>query len=411
MRSTPRWSLVIQALALSGIWAYVTYRYVSGGGLFSVCGVDYALYTSGARLLFSDHPIAVYDLSAVIQELHRFSPYYGEPPGPNQIGPLPYPAGIFLLYAPFAYFTPAWGFGLWVATNLLLAAFVVWRLVAPIGDRFRAIVLTAMALTFAPLASGLFFGQPVAVFLLAFFLAYRALQRGDDFVAGLWAGVLFLKVQYPLPLALVFIYKRRWRALAGMAVTGSCLLASSLIAFGPAGVQAHLDTIRSITGFRQVSQIIWPSVMINWRGFLVFVLPPGVSEQLGKLLTLSLSGLTLASLLLLWRGPWKPADQRFPVRMLGTVIVTLIATYHSHLHGGVLLLVPALDLLVRDGAPPRLRWFIKYGFYVPTLVTALIGWTFRTTLLFFAFMVGSLLIILSQELVNRGDGNSPAPDG
>src|SRR5262249_35403972 len=152
---------------------------------------------------------------------------------------------------------------------------------------------------FAPLVHALVFGQPVAVLLFAFFMVYRALQRGQDFAAGLWAGVLFLKVQYPLPLVLVFAYKGRWRAVAGMAVTGSCLMASSLVAFGPAGVEAHLETLRAMSGFRQVAQIIWPTMMVNWRGFFCVTLPATASEQLGLALTALFSGLTLASLLVI----------------------------------------------------------------------------------------------------------------
>jgi hypothetical protein len=388
--------LVPQAVILVGFWSLVFLG--SSRNIFEAMGNDYALYTVGARMVFSDKPIEVYDPAAVARELRRFSVYYGGEPGPNQVGPLPYPAAIFLFYSPFAYLAPPQGYALWLAASLLVAGFVVWQLLAPVRGRPGRVALAAVVLTFYPLVHGLFFGQPVAFLLLAFYLAYRALLRGEDFAAGLWAGLLFLKVQYPLPLVLVLAYKRRWRALAGMAVTGLLLAASSLAAFGTDGVRAYLDTVRGMSGFRDVAPIVGPTYMINWRGFLAVALPPEASEELGTLLTLALAGLTVACLFVLWRGPWQPEDPRFPVRILGTVLVMLLATYHSHLHGAALLIVPGLDLLVRSCGPRRLQRLVVIGFYAPTAAFLIWKQGSASNLVFFGLMVVTLAVILHWEL-------------
>src|SRR5215217_2849699 len=188
-----------------GVWVLIIVSVWKNRGLFDWLGVDYALYAAGARLMFSGDPRAVYDLDAVARTLAPYAAYYGPHADPLKVGPLPYPALSFLQFAPFAGFRPSVGYLLWAVANLTLAAYVVRGLAGRFAEGRWAI--TALALTYFPLGYTLFVGQPVVVMLLALAQAYRAWERGRDFEAGLWLGGLFLKVQYPMVLLLVLLYK------------------------------------------------------------------------------------------------------------------------------------------------------------------------------------------------------------
>ncbi len=241
--------------------------------------------------------------------------------------------------------------------NLAVAAHVVHRLVARLPEPSWA--MTALILTFFPLAYTVFVGQPIIIMLFAFTQAYLAWERGRDFEAGLWCGVLSLKIQYPVFVTLVLMAKGRWRAVAGVATTTAAIFLSSWAVYGTRGMLAFLRTMRELSGFRTVHPFTCPQQMINWRGLLVNVLPSWTTEAQGMILTIVLSLLTASTLVVIWRGPWNPTGPRFASQMLGTMLVTMLANFHNHIHGATLLLVPALAVMARVGMPPTLGGIMR----------------------------------------------------
>jgi hypothetical protein len=387
--------VTIEAALLIALWAQTTITIGSARGLFDWLGVDYALYATGATLLGSADPASVYDLGAIADRLRVFAPYYGPHADPLKVGPLPYLAPTFLVYAPFATLAPPVGFALWALVNLLLSAIVVRDGVA----RFDPCPCprTVLLLTFFPLAYAIFVGQPVVVLLFAFWKTYRAFEDGRDWQAGLWASGLLLKVQYPLILGFVLLVKRRWRALGGLAIAGTILVLASLAIYGPEGLWAFARTLRSMSGFRKVHSIVYPEQMINWRGLLVNLLPSGVSEARGTALTLILSVLTASSLIVVWRGRWDPSGPRFASQMLATVLVMLLTAFHSHLHGAALLLVPGLALWGQGSGSKTLRIIILLSVYLPTCLFALRHDPHAIAFLFLALMLAALGVIIASE--------------
>jgi hypothetical protein len=203
--------------------------------------------------------------------------------------------------------------------------------------------------------------------LFAFDRAYRAWERGRDFEAGLWSGVLFLKVQYLPVLVLVLACKRRWPSLVGIAITSLLIALASFAVFDERVTAAYMESLRSVSGFREVHPLVSPRQMINWRGVLDSALPWWVSEAQAKGLTLLLSALTACSLAAVWRGRWDPTGPKFPMQMLATLLVTMVATFHNHIHGATLLLVPGMALWARGGGPSPLPSLLRLGLFAPIL--------------------------------------------
>jgi hypothetical protein len=310
-----------------------------------------------------------------------------------RVGPLPHLPLTFLYYAPFAGLPPAWGFGLWSLLNLGLALHVVWGL----ARRFTAVrtwVVASFALGFLPLVYAIFMGQPVVLLLFAFARAYRNWESERDFSAGLWAGLLVLKVQYLPFLVLVLIYKRRFASLAGIALTAAVIVLASLAVWAPTGCAAYLATLKSVSTFHPAQPLICPEQMINWRALVVTLSPRGLTESQGKVITLLLTVVTASALVPIWRGQWEPTGPRFPIQMLAVLLVTMLGTFHNHVHGAALLLVPGMALLARGGGPPPLPLLLKLGWLVPTLDFLLFHHAERSAMLLLGIMATTLMAIV-----------------
>jgi hypothetical protein len=271
--------------------------------------------------------------------------------------------------------------------------------------------LTALLLTFFPLAYTVFVGQPIVIMLLAFAQAYRAWERERDFEAGLWCGVLALKIQYPVFLTLVLIAKGRWRAVAGILCSSLAIFLSSWAVFGTKGMLDFLATMRSLTGFRTVHPFICPQQMINWRGLLVNVMPMETSDPVGLGLTIALSALTASALLVIWRGPWNPSGPRFASQMLATMLVTMLANFHNHIHGATLLLVPAVAMMAQGNVRPTLAGLLRVALYAPTIVFYLTLRAQYVTFLMIGLMVTALILIVDEQLALERASRPLSPDG
>jgi hypothetical protein len=384
------------AVGLTMVWAWIATIVWLDLGLFDWLGVDYALFATGVKLFGEGRPAAIFDLPVLRAEVKPFLEYIYHVPDQIACGPIPHQAVAFAWYVPFAFFPPAVGYLSWAAVNLAVAAHVVHRLVARLPEPSWA--MTALLMTFFPLAYTVFVGQPIIIMLFAFTQAYLAWERGRDFEAGLWCGVLSLKIQYPVFVTLVLMAKGRWRSVAGVATTTAAIFLGSWAVYGTRGMLAFLRTMRELSGFRTVHPFTCPRQMINWRGLLVNALPPWTTEAQGMALTIVLSLLTASTLIVIWRGPWNPTGTRFASQMLGTMLVTMLANFHNHIHGATLLLVPALAVMARSGMPPTLGGIMRAALYAPVLA---LGFTFRAeyvTFLMIGLMAAALATIVAAEL-------------
>ena len=232
--------------------------------------------------------------------------------GPLHYGPSPYPALCVLPFFVTDLLGPIGGFMAWTALNLILALAIVHGLLR--SSRHDRPVIYLMTFVFLPIFFTLIMGQLTILMTFGLYKSYRALERGQDFRAGLWMGLLLLKPQFALVLALVWLVKSRWRALGGLVLVGGVLAISTWILVSTDGVRDYLSILRRFSGFRKVPEIVHPWFMINFRGLLVNLLPVEGYESLGKSLVLILSSLLTLSLLGVWRGGWYPASDRFPAR-------------------------------------------------------------------------------------------------
>ena len=401
----PAGTLALGAVVMAMLWVHVFHSAVREYGLFYIPGGDFGIYRSAAEAFLGDGPRAMYDPELLAQHERALMAHYGPDAHGLNYGPWVYPPAFIVPFLAFASCPAVTGFVIWCVASLVLA-FLVARGMAAGFLEGGGYGLIASCVLFFPVGFTVFFGQVAMLFAYGFYRGYRFFERGTDFRAGLWSGALYIKPQLAVFLGLVFLLKRRWRALAGLALAGLVVLGASLALVGADGLRDCTGTLRSMSGFRDVPAITSPSLMINWRGVLAGFLPPDVPDRMGMALTVALSLLTTASLLIVWRGAWDPGGARFPAQMLATVIVMMLASFHNHIHSAVILLVPGMAAAARAEAPPALRMILLAALYAPLPLFFATASTRMTAWLIVALMLAALGTILRTRFrrVGRHDG-------
>jgi Glycosyltransferase family 87 len=192
-------------------------------------------------------------------------------------GPLPYihPPFEALVFLPLTFLPYSAAFVLWNLINLgmLCAVWFLLRSSIEILRRIRWWELLLLSLAFFPIFATFHQGQDAILLLLVLALAFRALHRNADLVAGCWLGFGVFKYHLILPLVLVLILWRGRRLAYGFGATGFSMI---FISLGLVGWHAALlypsFTLRIVseTGFgaipfRQLPNIAgvlggWPHV-------------------------------------------------------------------------------------------------------------------------------------------------------
>jgi hypothetical protein len=167
-----------------------------------------AFYTAGA-LAFTP---GLTSLSAAVQ----YQAAHGLP-----ITPWVYPAGLALLYVPFAWLPYGFAGALHVAAEAALLGAAAW-IGGPLVGISRKWALVG-ALAWAPAAAGVISGQETGLGLLLVVLAARALGGGQlaggpgrprGWLGGVFIGLLAYKPQLFAPQAGLLLWRGLWRALA-----------------------------------------------------------------------------------------------------------------------------------------------------------------------------------------------------
>jgi hypothetical protein len=186
-----------------------------------------------------------------------------------------------------------------------------------------------------------------------------------DFCAGLWLAVLVFKPQYALLFGLLILWKRRWAALAGAAALTPVFVVVGVLAAGWPSIQRFVAGLSDVSDLR--NEIAGPVGMINWRA-IVLALSPEIDERQGVLLVTVLSLVTMLGCLLLWRGRWDPDDASFAPRFCVLTLGALITSYHSHIHGAALLVVPLAAAWATSIFRPATRFALLIAIYTPTVM-------------------------------------------
>ncbi len=361
---------------LLGIAAIGTAFYVArfwtvytAGELFHRLGWDWTMFWAQAMLLRSGHADQMYEQPVVNEQLKVLAQYYLGPGQFQNSSPVAYPPWFTALVVPFTIPSPPIGFALWSAVSLACAVFLIFR----VKQMLPSIPLWGVCVLFFgayPVALGLFMGQVALISALAVSEMFVSFRAGKDFRAGLWLSVLLLKPQYALVFGLLILWKWRLRAIAGSAVGTLFFVALGLVTAGYASFFRVSDALRDLSDLR--SEDASPLLMVNWRAFVLYAVP-WIDSDRGLLLVTILSVATVLLLLFLWRGPWDVAAPDFSVRFALFALGSVATSYHSHVHGMALAMVPLAAAWMQPAFSLETRAAILASIYVPTVWVVWVG--------------------------------------
>jgi Glycosyltransferase family 87 len=193
---------------------------------------DFLCYYIGGTLVREGNAANLYNPAVQMEVQKRVAP--------NTREPRPYvrPPWFALAMAPLTRLSLVWAYGVWIGV-LLATLFAMW-VWATLRFGESALLL---AVLFLPANLGICFGQDSAAMLAVLCVSYMLIVRGREFGSGLALGLGLMKFHLLLLFPIWMLIERRWRMLAGFAITGAVFLTASLWAIGPSGLMAYADTI------------------------------------------------------------------------------------------------------------------------------------------------------------------------
>jgi len=144
--------------------------------------------------------------------------------------PFSYPPAFAWFYAPLSRLPPMRGLA--VEELLMTAIFAIAALLAARTYGFGKLFSIAAVLAWAPTVSSIEVGQNTALAVALIFVAGWALTRNRSGVAGLAVGLLLYKPTVALPLVLLLLARKEWRAIGITALCAAGWYVASVAASG-----------------------------------------------------------------------------------------------------------------------------------------------------------------------------------
>ncbi len=361
--ATPNCVQALAATLVAVFYAQRVWTVYHDSGLFRRIGFDWGLFYSQASALAAGDLTAMYQVDRLGQYVQRLAPYTTSPDVPLLQWPSPYPPVLAAILEPLTFLPPPVAFGIWTVVGLGAATHLLWRtnqLVPGAGKARLAIIF----FTTLPVLQAFVLGQPVLFLASAVAESFVALRRGADFRGGVWLGILALKPQYGLVVGMLLLWKGRWAAVAGACVSAAAVVAASVLAAGPESIWNYATAVSSMGDIRDPYAAA--AEMVNWRALIVNA-RPSIGNTSGVLLFVALALITIAAIAWAARGAWRPHSQELDWQLAAVLVGTFLVSYHSHMHGLVLLTVPLAAMWRLSAGAPTTRLAILAFVFVPTV--------------------------------------------
>ena len=252
-----------------------------------------------------------------------------------------YPPHLTLPFVPLSRFTLPNAYLAWTIGQSLLLVWLLRRLYTlsqPWEPHERWLLLSGVT-AFHPLLLAFLLGAHSLLLTLCLLQFYLALKDGRDEWAGIWLIPVTIKPQAVLLPGLLLLAARRWRAVLSAALLGGALALFSTLLMGWKTWTDYLGLLRSHAGLFDAFGVV-PGDMHNLKGTLALILGNAHGSFINTVSYLALGAAAVATMWL-WRGPWRPNDPRFELRMALTLVMGLLFNVHTNPQDSLLLVIPA----------------------------------------------------------------------
>ncbi|MFH2012296.1 MAG: glycosyltransferase family 87 protein [Pseudomonadota bacterium] len=303
---------------------------------------DFRHFYTAAKMVATGAASQLYNIDAQTAFQHEIIyPYKSE------VGILPYnhPPFQIIAYIPLIILPLKWAYRVWIIVSLGLIAISL----STLGSYFRPasrngqLIMWLVCLSFFPTFATLLLGQDSAISLLIFTLTFYYIKKGKEGSAGAILALGLFKPQLVGITAIIFLFKRRWKALGCFCLVGLLLISLSIFMVGWQGVIEYLRLIiKSATWENQYG--IFPSKMYNLKAFFYLIFGFDQMEFLIPALGFTMIGF-LTLLFFVWRGKWEPSAYLFDLKFSLLIMVTLLVNPHLYAHDLILWIIPGILLV------------------------------------------------------------------
>jgi alpha-1,2-mannosyltransferase len=365
--------------------------YVDAAG--HLIGTDFVAFYTAGKILLLDRASDLYDLE-LAKDIQQ--PLYNAPT--DNFNPYLNPPFYAWLFIPFARLPYPWSPILWMVVNL----FFLW-----VGLKFlnvqRVLPVFLLILTWQPSFAAISFGQNAFLSFFLISLVFALWKKKMPFASGLAAGLLLYKPQLLIGIGLLWLlgWRKNWRALAGLSVTGILLAGLSLLFMPEASYQYIFYTQKIAANLMIVEGFpIWNAHAVQAFWLALF---PGQ-----KMLAQLLYAICAITGLLYWLKFWRKEPENTVLQFGAAVCLTVWVTPYMMIYDWVLLLVPAvLFWHARDSAHDELLvvyailWIVQFFSSVLTFLQwNALGWAIQISIPSLAGLLVVTYKILTSPPIN-----------
>jgi hypothetical protein len=219
--------------------------------------------------------------AADVYDYALYEKFQNELVGPAQ-GALPFNHLAYeaLFYAPFSLLNYRHAYFAFLAANLIFLAGsirMLRKLFSPLAQVWSYLPVS-IVVCFLTVAIALIEGQDSLILLALFTAAIAAEYAQRDLKAGVLLGLTLFKFQYAIPVVLLFLVWKRWRFLAGFAISGAAAVGLSVWLTGFSGSVSYVRSIMAMSAkYSSANGVLYgihPEGMPNLRG-IAYVLTGG----------------------------------------------------------------------------------------------------------------------------------------
>lgn len=346
--------LIVCALLL-GVVIYQALLFWNSSRVAMKGNADFIIFYTAGRIVASGSREALYDYELQRKLELEISPRYQRALVYN------HPPFEALLFTPLARLPYRRAYICWLLVNLSLLCVLpvlLWRHLKFASQSLPELLYLSF-FSFFPILSALLQGQDSILLLLLATLAFVGLREGKEFRAGCYWGLGLFRFPIVLPIAVLFLFRRRVRFLLGLLTVGTLFSVLSLAVVGYKGCLDYIDVLHKFM-HNPAEQQLWswsvnPTSMPTLRGFLASSLPNSWPQAAKTGFYLVFATLIVLGITTLHKTSQEKRTLS-PLLYGLDLVAALMLSYHSFLHDGALLILPLLfciDYLQSPAASPR----------------------------------------------------------
>lgn len=360
----------------------------AGGFHYFVGSRDFRAYYMAGKMLMSGVRDNFYNFDTQFTAQQQFAP---ELKDPKKVMPFFNPPFVALpvVIVSFLPFTSAYVIWLLVhASTLIFYCFLVYRMLKKAPEVVRLVAL-ALSITFLPAVNAVLQGQPSILLALALLLSFEHMRRGKDVRAGMWLSLLLIKPQFLVLPILLLIFRRRFKALLGLAGGVGALGLVSWFLIGFSGLKGYYQLVSKIPAMAKLDAFtIHPQAMHTFKGYLHLAFGTNYTQDIRTFWFIGVA-VVLVLLGFIWAKPGWVKSHSFYLQWASLIVVILFVSPHANFHDVSLLLVPGL-LIVKYVSEQPLRTPVRRVL----LASLAVGWFVMLATLPLAALFGVQLSVL-----------------